>query len=91
MLTWGARYWPWFIAITSGWLLTGLGIPEGIALATNVRTHLDNTFSHYLRSELHVSIALQGSVHTVAWWASFTTWIVFVVFITGHIWFNEFG
>lgn len=90
-MTWGEKYWPVFLIISSVWLLLGFGIPESLALATNTSTHLDNTLSHYARFELHVSVAAANNIHTVAWWLSFIVWIMFVVFITGHIWFDQFG
>lgn len=91
MMTWGQHYWAVFLSISSAWLLTGFGIPETIALATGRAHHLDNTLSFYARTELHVSVATAGSIHTIAWWASFVVWMMFVVFITSHIWFDEFG
>jgi hypothetical protein len=87
--SWGRHYWPIFLIISSVWLLTGFGIPELIALVTAPASHLDNTLSFYARNELNVS--LKTTVHTVAWYLTFVTWMVFVTFITAHIWFDQFG
>jgi hypothetical protein len=87
--TWGRHYWPIFLIISSVWILTGFGIPETIALVTKVSTHADNTLSYYARSDLNVS--LQTTKHTVAWYLSFITWVFFSIWITAHIWFDQFG
>jgi hypothetical protein len=86
---WGKIWWPIFLIISSVWLLTGFGIPEAWALISNGNN--DNTLSGYARTELHGSVATLGSVHTLAWYLSFTVWIMFVVFITAHIWMDQFG
>jgi len=91
MMTWGEKYWPVFLVISALWLMLGFGIPEGIALGSSPSKHLDNTLSYYARTELHANIAVYGSIHTVAWWATFVVWMVFVIFITAHIWFLQFG
>jgi hypothetical protein len=91
METWGLTYWPYFLIVSAVWLALGFGIPEAIALASHASSHLDNTLSQYARTDLGVSVAVQTTVHTVAWWCSFVVWMVFVVFITGHIWFAQFG
>lgn len=88
--TWGAAWWPLFLIISSAWLVAGFGIPELIALLTPVSHHVDNTLSWYARSELGVAVAVQGTRHTLAWWASFLAWMTFTVFITAHIWFAQF-
>ena len=88
---WGEKWWPIFLVGSGLWLLTGFGIPETIALLTNSNTHLDNTLSYYARIQLHVSVATENSIHTVAWWVSFAAWMMFVIFITAHIWFDQFG
>lgn len=90
-MTWGEKYWPLFLIISSLYIAIGLGVPETIALLSSPSKHLDNTLTHYARVELHVSIATANTMHTVAWWATFAVWIVFVVFITAHIWFSQFG
>lgn len=72
-------------------MLLAFGIPESIALLQYTGTHLDNTLSFYARTELHVSVATVATVHTLAWWLSFLMWMMFVVFITAHIWFDQFG
>lgn len=74
-MTWGKYYWPYFLILVS----TIFGVPELIALFTNVR----NTLSDYARLELNVSSTM--SVHTVAWWVSLTAWLLFAVVITFHI------
>jgi hypothetical protein len=90
MMTWGRVYWPIFLIISSAWIALGFGIPETIALVANT-LHLDNTLSKYARSELGISVATAATVHSIAWWCSFSAWMIFVLFITGHIWFDQFG
>lgn len=77
-LTWGKYYWPYFLILVS----TIFGVPELIALFTNVK----NTLSDYARLELNVSSTM--SVHTLAWYLSLSAWLLFVVVITFHIWGN---
>jgi hypothetical protein len=89
MLTWGKEYWPIFLTISALWVGLGFGIAEILALFTKSSTHIDNTQSFYARSQLHVSTQL--TIHTVAWWASFLVWVVFVFVITLHIWYDQFG
>lgn len=91
MMTWGKEYWPVFLLISTAWIATGFGIPEGFSLASDPSKHLDNTLSYYARTQLHANIAVAGGMHTVAWWATFVLWMIFVIFITAHIWFAEFG
>jgi hypothetical protein len=92
LATWGVHYWPLFLIISSGWLALGFGIPEGIALGENPSiSHVDNTLSYYARTELHANVAIYGSIHTIAWWATFIIWMTFVIWITAHIWFVQFG
>lgn len=91
MASWGNAYWPIFLIISGLWLLLGFGIPESLALMGHVSNHLDNTLSFYSRSELHVSVATDKSIHTIGWWISFLAWAMFAVFITAHIWFDQFG
>jgi hypothetical protein len=90
-MTWGKVYWPVFLIISSVWVMLGFGIPETIALFTHPSTHLDNTLSFYSRTELHASVATATTMHTAAWWLSFVVWMMFVIFITAHIWFDQFG
>jgi hypothetical protein len=90
-MTWGKVYWPIFLIISSLWLLTGFGIAETIALISGTANHLDNTLSYYARTELHISVATAATAHTVAWWITFVVWMMFVIFITAHIWFDQFG
>lgn len=89
--TWGKDYWPVFLIISGFWVLTGFGIPEGLSLASYPSTHIDNSLSFYARTELHVYVATGTDIHTVGWWISFLAWMMFVVFITAHIWFDQFG
>ena len=89
-MSWGQHYWPWFLIISAMWILSGFGIPEGIALAEH-GDGLDNTLSWYARTQLHASVAINMSVHTLAWWATFILWMTFVIYITPHIWFLQFG
>ena len=87
-MTWGRAYWPVFLIVSAVWLILGFGVPEAISLVFRP-LHVDNTLSFYARSELNVS--LQTTVHTLAWYLTFIMWIMFVVFITAHIWFDQFG
>jgi hypothetical protein len=91
METWGLTYWPIFLIISSAWIACAFGIPETIALLQGTSHHLDNTLSQYARVDLGVAVAVKTTVHTIAWWCSFVAWMVFVVFITAHIWFAQFG
>lgn len=91
MMTWGSWWWPVFLVVASAWVVLGFGVPETIALLSPVSGHLDNTLSVYARSELGLSVAIQGTRHTLAWWCSFVAWMTFVIFITAHIWFVQFG
>jgi hypothetical protein len=77
-MTWGAIYWPIFLIGTS---LTFLG-PELYALFTNWK----NTLSDYSWTELHVSPGI--TVHTVAWYISLIAWLLVVVVLTLHIWWE---
>jgi type II secretory pathway component PulF len=77
-MTWGKYYWPYFLILTSVIFL----VPEIVALFTNVT----NTLSWYARHMLNVSAHM--TVHTLAWYISLTAWILFVIVITGHIWWN---
>lgn len=79
MPTWGREYWPVFLIVTSLLFLAG----ELTALATNAR----NTLSDYSWFELHLRPGI--SVHSMAWYLSFTGWLLFVVVITWHIWFRS--
>lgn len=89
METWGAKYWPVFLILSALWILFAFGIPETIALFTAISTHTDNTLSNYAHVELHVTAKM--TIHTIAWFLSLITWALFVVLITGHIWFDLGG
>jgi len=89
-MTWGRTYWPIFLDISSIWVLLGFGVPEAIALI-NHKLHVDDTLSYYARTELHISVATAATAHTLAWYLSFIVWMSFVIFITAHIWFDQFG
>lgn len=78
MPTWGNYYWPYFLILVA--LL--FGVPEIIALFTNHQ----NTLSDYSWTMLNVHRATRFSVHAIAWYASLSVWLVFVVVITIHIW-----
>lgn len=91
MMTWGREYWPVFLIISGIWLMLGFGIPEAMALVTGSAGHIDNTLSFYARTELNISVATAATKHTIAWWCSFVPWMIFLVFITSHIWFDQFG
>ena len=84
-ITWGLWYWPaGLIAVSL------LFVPaELFALATNSL----NTLSDYSYYELGMQTALGRFAlhHTVAWWASLVAWLLFVVVITGHIWWRQPG
>lgn len=80
MPTWGLVYWP--VGLTA---LSLLFLPaELIALFTNPA----NTLSDYCWHELNVTRAFTFDAHGVAWWASFASWLLFVIVITMHIWFR---
>lgn len=92
LATWGSRYWPVFLLVSSAWLILGFAVPEGIALwegAHNPHLQIDNTLSWYARYELNVTQG--GNIHGITWWVTFVLWIIFVVFITAHIWMDQFG
>ena len=76
--TWGLLYWPLFLVAVSA-LFAG---PELFALFTN---HA-NTLSDFSRYEIGIT---GRTVHpgVPAWWISQTAWLLFVVVITGHIWY----
>ena len=76
MITWGKYYWPYFLILVSCLFL----VPEIIALVTNWR----NTLSQYTWKELHVDPHIH--VHTIAWYISLITWLLFTIIITLHIW-----
>lgn len=90
-MTWGHWYWPVFLIVASVVIIVGFVPAEIIALLSEVRNHTDNTLSYYARTELGVSVAVQNTVHTVAWWASFVLYLLFNAFIIPHIWFVQFG
>ena len=79
--TWGRLYWPLALAATSL-----LFFPAEL---TALFTNSVNTLSDYSWYELHVSPGF--TVHTIAWYASFISWLLFVAVITGHIWFRAPG
>jgi hypothetical protein len=78
--TWGATYWPWFLTIASVFLL----VPELFALVTNSF----NTLSWYAWNKLDLSVSVNQGMDTVAWWGSLIVWVLFVIIITGHIWWK---
>lgn len=82
-MSWGNRYWPVFLIVVSIAFL----IPELYALATNAY----NTLSDYAWRELNVTRAFEFTMHSVAWYASLSAWLLFVVVITLHIWFYAGG
>lgn len=84
-MTWGTHYWPVFLIISAVWILLGFGIPELIALFTEVKNHVDNTLSHYSQYEL--GLTSQFTRHTVAWYLSLTAWFFITTILTWHIWF----
>lgn len=88
-MTWGTYYWPVFLIISAVWLLLGFGIPELIALITQVGTHTDNTLSHYSQEELGLDAQLNR--HTIAWSLSLLAWVVVTTILTWHIWFKLGG
>ena len=79
-ITWGRYYWPYLLLLVSFLF----AVPEIFALITN---H-GNTLSEYAWQELHVGRSYLP-VHTLAWWVSLTTWVFFVLLITGHIWWRQ--
>lgn len=89
MITWGRWYWPLWIISTCIWVVLTFGVPELIALLTQVSTHTDNTLSNYSWQELHVTTQL--TKHTVAWYVSFFTWLTIIGTLTLHIWYHQFS
>lgn len=80
-MTWGRDYWPIMLIIV--FLL--FAIPEVSALFTN----WSNTLSDYARYELNINtIKLPFNKHSIAWITSMILWIIFVFWITWHIWFE---
>ena len=77
---WGIIYWPKYLIVASLFFL----IPEIIALFTNTA----NTLSAYCWNELRVGLAFGHGEHTLAWWVSLVAWSLFVIIITGHIWWR---
>lgn len=88
-MTWGNWYWP-LALITMAIVAAGLFFPAEI---TAIVTNKNNTLSDFARYELGVRTALGQTVtlHTWAWWVSFLVWDGFVIWITGHIWFVQWG
>lgn len=88
-ITWGNWYWPTALIIVSS--VAGLLFfpAETYAFFTNT----GNTLSDFSRYELGLQTAFGGStrLHTVSWWVSFLVWDAFVIWITGHIWFLQWG
>lgn len=84
-MTWGSHYWPVFLIVSAVWLLIGFGVPELIALFTDVKNHVDNTLSHYSQHEL--GLTAQFTRHTVAWYLSLAAWFLVTTVLTWHIWF----
>jgi hypothetical protein len=80
MTTWGNTYWPWFLTAVSVFLL----VPELFALLTNTL----NTLSWYAWNKLDLSVSVNQGMDTVAWWGSLIVWVLFVIVITGHIWWK---
>lgn len=77
---WGNTYWPAGLITVSVAFL----VPELYALLTNSA----NTLSDYCWRQLGIRTAWGNGVHTLAWWFSLITWLLFAVVITGHIWFK---
>lgn len=80
MHLWGSTYWPIGLIVVAVAFL----VPETFALFTNVH----NTLSDYCWRELGIGTARGRGVHTAAWWFSLAAWGLFVLVITGHIWFK---
>ena len=78
--TWGLIYWPIGMVIVSLIFLPA----ELYALFTNSA----NTLSDYSWHELGIDKAVHVSYHTLAWYLSIISWALFVIIITGHIWFR---
>jgi hypothetical protein len=77
----GRLYWPIWLTLCG----VSFAIPELWALATNQT----NTLSDYCWNELHVTRALEFTIHSVAWYSSFFAWLIFVIIITLHIWYRS--
>lgn len=80
-MTWGLFYWPKFLIAGSMFFL----LPELFALITNA----SNTLSDYCWRELNVNVTFGEGQHSVAWWASLASWLVFTIIITLHIWWRS--
>jgi hypothetical protein len=72
-VTWGATYWPAFLI---GTFLAFIG-PETYALITNWH----NTLSYWSWQD-------EPGIYSWEWDLSLVLWLVFAVWITGHIWWQ---
>lgn len=80
--TWGAWYWPTFLALTSGAFL----VAEILALATNAA----NTLSDFAWRELGLPLTGRPPLHTASWLLSLGAWLTVAFWLTEHIWFRKF-
>lgn len=78
MITWGLAYWPKYMIVAS----LAFIIPETVAFFTNA----SNTLSDFAWYELGINGTINR--HDFAWWISLIAWAMFVIVITGHIWFR---
>lgn len=90
-MTWGHWYWPTALIIAASVLALLFFPAEIYAIFSN----LNNTLSDYSRYELGLTTAFGqqtgSAVHTIAWYVTFFVWMGFVIWITAHIWFVQFG
>jgi hypothetical protein len=77
---WGRVYWPLYLILVSVFFL----VPETVAFLSNTV----NTLSEYAWREMSIEFIAGHGMHTVSWWLSLVAWCVFVVLITGHIWWR---
>jgi hypothetical protein len=84
VITWGKWYWEDFLIATGAYLGVFFGIPEIIALFTNVR----NTLSDFARYELGADTSQVFTTHNAAWFISLIVFVSVVTELTAHIWFG---
>jgi len=80
-VTWGARYWPWFLAIA---VLGFFLVPEVYALVTNYR----NTLSFWVWSTLRVNAGEPIRKWTALHYLAAGIYLVLVTWLTGHFFFR---
>ena len=81
--TWGKYYWPVALVV----MLLEFGVPEYYAIRTNVY----NTLSDFSRWQLAEFPGEPLLSHDWQWFASQALFLVFSVWIIGHIWYYIWG